>query len=361
MRIAFVCDTAYQVLNALNYVYANKAQENLEADLFVGYQFHNAEELACRLRKELVFANIYGYHTRRKSVGIVEKLQRIYQIMTPMKTVHSYLAEPAQLRDKNYAQIFMSMPTQFSVAMAFAYPNAEIYAFDDGIGSYEDGIGLNAVSRLNQIIYRIVGKDLSRVTPKAVYLNNPAFYRGDESVKALPSLADAPQEFWGILERVWQYPNDGYYSRYKFICLTQPNDDNLPGSDAIQDAMLEGMMSHKEHCMVRPHPRQQDLQVNGLMLDDHRDMWELVCAGQIDDSHILVSLFSTSQLIPKMFYDKEPTLVFTGWMMPGGVTEASGAACMKVIDRLRQQYTHPERIFVPKSREEYEELLQMLG
>lgn len=357
MRIAFICDTAYQVFNALNYASANMAEE---IDLYVGHQFHQSQEIAKRVREEKVFANVYGFFPPFVANTLKGKINRILRIAVPKKTVQQQLEQDEDISGKAYDKIFMSLITHFSSLFAFMYPKAEIYFFDDGTGSYDGCLGVRTTNKVNRLMYRLLGKDLNRLIPKATYLNNPAFAKKVEGEVnlPLPSLTQADELFWQRVRRVWAYRDDGYYASRQILLLTQPADDqNASITEQALRNVLEKLMPYKDICLARPHPRQKDVNTGDIPKDDHRDMWELVCANQIKDSHILISSYSTSQILPKMLYDKEPIIICYFGIEQEMKATANFAGMGQTIQRVRAAYRHPERVMCPARLDDFDKAI----
>lgn len=355
MNLAIVCDTAYQVLNAVNFVYHLKQETGHTADIYIGHQFHGSRDVACRLQKEGLFDCVYSYLPKKPNGGALQKLKRLVEIAVPAFGVKQMLMDPVP--KKAYDTLMMSMATHFSVSMAFLYPKAQIWYYEDGTGSYSGDTGISMMRGGNRMVYRLLGKNLDRIAGEALYLNNPGFAteRITLEIRPLPVLAEAPEALRQMLHRIWDIACPDYYVRHKVIYLTEPNDDGQPGYDRIHRLSAQLLKRYAKDGLTRPHPRQLQMEADGLELDTHRDLWELVCAEQIGNGHILMSIYSTAQWIPKILFDKEPSLIFTYRAVPGLIPGDDFSHMDAAVKRLRDSYRNPEKIHVPDSEEALEQ------
>ena len=358
MKIAIVCDTAYQVLNALSLTNEFVQDAENSVDLFIGHQFVNSRKIAEQIQKENICTAVYGFVPKKQAAGMVGKVKRVFEIIDNEKSVLGQLEEAVDVKAKQYDAIFMSLPSHFATSLTFMFPKAKVYYFDDGIGSYNGSIGINCIAKMNQIIYRLLGKNLNQLKPEVVYLNNPGFSRNlDQELRQIPALTNATSQFWDMISRIWSYEDDGYYRNHKVLYLTQPSDGDVT-YDEVHDLMVELLDPYSETCLLRPHPRQTDVNSGSMEIDNHRAMWELVCAGQITDEHLLISHYSTSQILPKIIYNKEPVLVFCYKMAVSKSTSIDTTEMDDVVQRLREAYSDPSKIYVPETREEMVMVLQ---
>lgn len=341
-------------MNAINIVYHGRQTEKLEADLFVGHQFSGSREMTKRLSGEGLFDNIYGYLPKRKASGVLGKLERVLDIISPIRGLRGQLEDRVDFDNKQYDLILASMATHFSVSLIFAFPNAKVIYFDDGLGSYIHELSLSMLSTFNQKIYKLLGKELNRIIPEKIYLNNPGF--ADSSIQnkvcALPNLLNASSQLWDIFRRVWNYSGDGYYRDHKLICMTQPDMGGGDRDRVVHDGLVSVIRAVGGNWLIRPHPRAQNAEIVGFDMDDHKEMWELICAEQITDSHVLLSDFSTAQFIPKMLFDIEPYIIFGYMLASDYLTPEQMEEYHSLIRRTREKYHDPQKVLVVESEEQ---------
>ena len=167
-----------------------------------------------------------------------------------------------------------------------------------------------------------------------------------------------PKDLLAIFKRVWDYSADGYYAKYPIIFLSSP-----PTSQreiVAYEILVKSLTPVRDACLLRPHPSHKDIDSNGIEIDDHREMWEFICADQISDDHVLISSFSTAQMIPKMFFDKEPTVIFVCKMVFQYIDQPTQDNIMALINRIKEKYRNPEKVYTPETEEELSEILKNL-
>ena len=95
--------------------------------------------------------------------------------------------------------------------------------------------------------------------------------------------------------------------------------------------------------------------------DAYCNLWELECINQIDDRNILISAFSTTQFMPKILKDVEPTVLFTYRLLLSDLDDPFLKDFANLIDDFRGLYRNPEKIYVPATFEELETILDTLS
>ena len=223
----------------------------------------------------------------------------------------------------------MAVWTIWSVALYFSSNVKQVHFFEDGTGSYfRDLSGFQSRAKF---VYRLLGRDLDRLNPCALYLNNPNLCQEkiDCPIYSLKGIMAIDSDSREKIYQAFDYKRDGYYTGYPIIYLTQPNDNNVPDMEEMDDKI-------------------------------HQDMWELVCADQITDSHVLVSVFSTAQITPKLLYNKEPYLILLYNLYPGLLPQMR-EEILGLIGQIRNVYTRPKKVFLPNTLEELKECIDYIA
>lgn len=354
MKIAFICDTPYQIVNCINYCYHLQDRENAVVDLYLGHQFFGSYELKERLGKENIFQNIYGFEDKNSSNKVIHYFRRMRNILSPRSYLEHIMEDEVDLTRKEYDSIFLSVPTMFAIAFRSLFKAASMNYYDDGLGSYYG----NLVDRMNQSpqgrLCHIFGIHLEQMEAKALYVNNTALCKSTmtNDICPLPSMLHCSKDFLELLYRVFSYIPNPDYDKYRMIYLSQPNDqgDLKMAHQAMQ--IMKALQPYEKQCMVRPHPRQKELDTGKLFTDKTRGLWELLCADQITEDHILLGTFSTAQMIPKLLYQKEPYLIFMYQIEHPMSKTMNYSSIEQMIQDLRAVYKHPEKIKVPKDLSE---------
>ena len=344
---AFLTDTPYQVVNAVNFVSSAK---DLRADIYIYDQFAAAGQIAERLRETGLFEDVVLIRKYKTHGNVIRKLARLFQLAVPGRTLCRYAGR--NLKNKNYKTVYLSFFTAFTDTVRMAYPYAEFCQYEDGIGSYAcDDLEHAFRAGFFDFINRYFFCDRLSYQVKTLYLHHPECYRGGAfaQIEALPPVRD-----FDTLKTVFDYTPNAQYQTHKIVYLTQPLGETAIGAHAKQteDALLSAV---GENALLRIHPRQTAETYAGYTVDSRRNLWELECAGSITDEHVLIGAFSTAQFTPKMLYDKEPTVIFTYKLYGNALKDADRTVAM-----LRNMYRQPQRVIVAESLSDLQRLLDDL-
>lgn len=201
MRICWICDTAYQLLNCINYVVSNKLDDSI-VDLYIGRQFFKAEEIERKIRQENLFHIVAAYIPLKNERGVLGTIKKVRGVISPKYRLSRMLIDDIRLIPDKYDAIFMSVPTYFPISMVFQTNADNVFYFDDGSGSYTGDV--SAYSLKTRIIYFILGHSLKRLKPKALYLNNVSFCRSTMNCKKiqLPKIGKGNSDVVKLFSRI---------------------------------------------------------------------------------------------------------------------------------------------------------------
>jgi len=334
----FVCHTPYQVVNTLSL-----ATKSEKADVCVCAQFKDAEVVAENLKKTGLFQNVILYKNfKTYKNGMVQKAVTLLRLILPGTTLASLRV--GKKANSNYRALYFSYFTPFTDCLKLTNPTATIHMYEDGVGSYcitdlEDFARTGIFKIFNAVFFN----DALTYRAKSLHLNRPACYMGVpyESVEQLPAVTDT-----AALETVFGYTENPAYADNRFVYLTQPLEETAVGekAKAIEETLLSAC---GDRAVLRVHPRQNRERYAAYTQDTAGNLWELECAKQITDTHILIGAFSTAQFTPKMLFDREPTVVFTHKLY-GNLLDTADA----MIDILKKMYRAPEKIVVVETEEQ---------
>lgn len=344
----FVVFTPYQVVGAVNFVQG--AQDGKEYDIYVHDFFTGAQAVAEALKKTGLFCSVVFISRYNEYTGIVQKLITLIRILAPIATLRRHTDKG--FVPKKYDVIFMTGYIPMVDSVKLANPHADIYEYEDGMASYyyDD---MQSVVRTG--LFQVINKWLlgGRLTfrSKRIYLNHPQLYKGGETTPAYPIPRPKNND---ALKTVFSYQPNPLYETYQTVYLTQPLQETPIGAHALT-VEKDILAILGKDIALRIHPRQSVEDFAGYTCDTYNNLWELECAEQITDNHILIGACSTAQFTPKMLCDKEPIVIFT-FPMYGEYF----SAFTRMVDMLRSMYTHPERVILVRSAKELQAAMQEL-
>ncbi len=352
-ELAFIADTPVQVLNCIR-LRQGVAELQDRCDIFIGLQFADAEEIAKRLKATGLFEHVFTYLPEIKdAVGWATKARYIAKPQARLVSMLVDEIDPSRLSD--YTTIFMSLFTRFAVALRFFNKKAETIFYDDGIGSYNDGIFSLGDSAKRRFAYGLFGYRFSDISPHVIYLTSPGFaqyQRQDIEKREIPR--ETSVELQETIAEVFAIGQAPEIPLHQLTYFTQPAaDDPLMASAVSQtdDALIASGVD----ALVRRHPREPQVPLGNFALDTSHAMWEIVASTCVDDDSVLMTVFSTTLFVPKLSYDMEPRLVFTYKLSYKG--EAADRMD-GLVKRLRARYRDPSKIVTPECRADLDAILQ---
>lgn len=360
MKIAIVCATPYQTLNALN-LSCNVLCKKMDKDLF--YKIYSPESQAVLNNIQSynaqykIWDNIYPYQLLKKERSLTYYINDLVQAIYPNKYVTDAVTVSFNIKHKKYDYITITSATDFEIALTRIFPNAETLAYDDGLGSY---IGDIVHDNDLKLIWKILGRRKDKIWPKLLYVNNVSFCRSSltPSIKALPTLVETAPSYRVMISHIFNYNPSDQYTKHPFIFLTQPFNELGTNIFSLSKALEHNLVKYKPYVLVRIHPRDN----SKLFLDWERDnthnLWELVCKNDISDSHILVSICSSAQIMPKVLFNKEPYLIFLYRLFPSINQNLIKYRILPIIELVKEGYTNKNKIYVPSN---FDELISVLN
>lgn len=350
-KIAFLVDTPLQLLNVLTYVIDNKLQH--QADLFIVAQFKNADSIVTNVKQGSFFNNVYVLNKERK--GLLKHIYTIMGLLMPDLYCKMLLGEG--IRNKKYSAIYFSAPTKMFDFIIAASRAKHIYGVEDGIGSYSGDIFHDYLSKRYLFFRKILGNDY---TVKKLYLRTPEYYCGPFSNMVCPLIMDRNISIFKDVYSVFNYKISNLYN-HRIIYVNQPIIDFKQEHIQYEKAIINKITSKtKNKLLVRLHPREtfNDVYMD-CEIDTEGNMWELLCAHCITNNSCIIGMFSTSQFVPKYFYNTEPLVVFT-FRLYKDLDAMTVNRYEKQANQLRNLYTNTKNVVIINTVEEIDQIIQKL-
>lgn len=356
MKIAIISDTPYQLMNSINFMANNR---NFQYDLFIGQQFRNCEHITTYVAETGLADHIYPYECvkyRNILFRYTMKLKETLKLKPYLKKCTYGKFDPSE---NEYDYIAMSLYTNFSEAFKIYYSSIPVVFYDDGFGTYSGNtVPINYGVR--KTVTKLLGKEFPDLTPCAVYLNNPEAYSISyiSNVKKLPKL-DPKNVAFPYLLKVFSVAESGKY-RNKAVFLTQPNDFKFSiYGEIIQRIIM--LLRESISVIVRVHPREnvEDYQKFGVDIDDD-SLWELSCMTEITSNSVLIGIYSSSQIMPKILFNKEPYLIFLYKVFKKMYTVEQFKMIADIVEDIVAKYSDNQKIYIPDNLDELSLVIKKL-
>lgn len=356
MTIAICAATPFQSLNAINLA-MHSLDSNARKILFYRNYSSTTEKILHGILQYSIFDEVYEYDLVKKSNKPLYLLNDLIQAINPCLFLRWITKEHIDITKNRIDLITVTSGTEFEVALARIFPNAEIIAFDDGLGSY---VGDIVHDHKLKWIWRALGRRTDWIKPSSLYVNNIDFCESTlaEHKVNLASLSSMNEMDKQLLNNIFGMSNSDLYLRRHLIYLSQPI--NEIGNDLEKiEAKVENCLSKFENeCIYRKHPRDMHKTEFEFAEDQTNTLWELVCSEKINDNNILLSLCSSAQIMPKMLYNKEPWLIFVYKLYGLENSYIYIHRFKPIIEMIKSKYKDGSKIIEPVSFVELENIIR---
>lgn len=361
MKLAFVCDTPYQVLTAVNLYWTSFYAEKQTADLYIVDQFKDASKIYNNIVKEDLFDNVYLLNreeNRFMPSGIKRYIKVAYSYLNPVHAINNQSKEikPQSLKNR-YDKIFSSVMTCFVSALIKLNKKAEFSLFDDGLGSYYGDIVYNGGGIAYRCFSKITKTGIYAKRAEKLYVNNKEMCQSKAAdiFIQIPKMDDS---FFEIANRVFSL-KESISENKRIIFLSQPS-TGLQTIENDMQRLVEILRVYKDNVTVRLHPREINYEkYKEFQLDTSGELWELKVSKMDMDDMILIAAHSTAQITPKVIFDKEPSLIFT-YYLSTAYTDIEKKAFDDISNNLKNHYRDKRKIMIPKDENELKLLLKGL-
>ena len=353
-RYAVLAGTPYTLFNILNFV-ENTIDKNSVVDLYVR-SMPMTESYISKIKSKRLFNDVYTFKLRPKEHSIGYYFYDLRQAVFPAMFLEEIIQEPINLNDKNYDVITITSGFEVEMALVRVFPTAAQVAIEDGLGSY---IGDIVHDHRLKWIWRVLGRRTELIQPEILYVNNKDACKSTltHNIENLMNLDDCSETFQKLINEIFQCKNTELYAKADLIYLTQPVEDLAINREQVNSIMEEVFIISKDRLLVRKHPRDTGYYKQNIKQDEKLSLWEMICKYYVHDDKCLIGICSTAQIMPKMLFNYEPTIIFTyklfNWKQKIGAYELFE----KVEQMIRDLYKNKERVFAPKTTSELQEFL----
>ena len=362
---AFICETQLHIFNAINFVENDIEESRGSAEIYIYNNFGGAEAIAARLKDAELFNEVYFINRYNEKVDAFTKLRNLYRLFFPKRTLISHIEEKSGFKKKNYKHLCMYSYTMRSRNFLRSFSGADIIMIEDGIGAYYANTMKDHIEGIYKLLDKYVFWGKYECNPDRLYVYRPELsdHEVTDNIFALPKI-DAQNTAVGIAHKVFSYKENNQYSDKRYIYFTQPLEllqgGFIKDSEDSAYAVMEKLGLAKE-LIFRVHPRQQDAETYGCERDTAGNFWEIESLMSINENHVFVSAFSTAAFTPKYINDIEPYVIFTFKLNFREYDSVYWKKVEKFTERFATLYKDNNKVFMPASYEELENILKMIS
>ena len=353
--IAFACDTPIQVLNAMNL--KETYYKDFESDIYIYNQFNSASRIYDRLLKNGMFSNVFLINPFRKYSSTVQKVVTIKRMAFPYGVLSKYCTQKKVIR-KRYDVIAFSFITPFTISLFGVAKASEFILLEDGIGTYVN----NILDDYTSSIFKKIAAHTyygNIFVPEKIAVYNPDMLKR-HNVTVLKLESNFSYDLREKTEFVFGYQDNMFYKDNKIVYLTQPLQENKEFSAEKAEKIIQVLRKSKDNIVIRVHPRDNEDYYKEFSRDLVNNLWELECIHQISDESILIGGYSTTQFMPKILKNTEPYIIFLYKLLFDNLESTYWKNTEIFIEKFRNSYSHPNKIIIPQSVDELEEVLDKI-
>lgn len=359
MHYLYYCNSAYQILTALNLHWHRKYAsfeniENYDADMIILNSFNEAEGISQVIRNSSLFERVLLVDKSYNS-GRFHALNTVIDFLRP----DLYLKKHYGIDKKDVLNRYtcISVPKYSTITAAIWRLNrkAALHILEDGAGAYFGSIRLTPDSRLYKKFYRTFNSNKDFYDYQKLYLNNAELYTGKETDR-IETIPKYNEEFLKEVRKMFaDYMDiDDLKDRniYYFAQFLNNKDINI-----FIDGLLEDMNRYQKQIVYIPHPRHKDDKIYPFAYANQKQIWELRQSNIDDlDRKLLISIHSTACFTPKILFDKEP-YVLLFYDLCDDVVTTRNERFDKFVELFKKSYRDPDKIMIPSTVDEFKKCI----
>ncbi|MGY4687977.1 hypothetical protein [Petrotoga sp. DB-2] len=363
--ILIVCSTPIQIMNALNLkltLLKNKAVDLIILD-------HSKDNVIYyeELKKFQFFNELFFLKSRNMSGGNSEIKWIRY-----LKTANHYLRKNELLKQstgfkKKYEEFFVCYPDIPSEIIYYLIkknnPSVRLNMLEEGIFAYT--YFLHKYSLLRRMFTNFIFGGKTFKNYQKAYIYRPDFMEesGENiELKKLPFIDRNNNEIVQIFNNVFEYKNtDNTEWEQKVFYFDQPLQFQSINATVLKLVdFINAKLSPKFRLNIKLHPRTDKNKFgNKVSVIQTRVPFELVVANNEVKDKILISVFSSACLNPKIMFDEEPYVILLYKLVDLSML-GHNERIFNIAHKVKESYKAKNKFFIPETFEELSEILVFL-
>lgn len=299
---------------------------------------------------------IFTRHLKEHNLLPIRIFQNAYRYLHWEKYINKLFCDKDISDLQRYDIIVSPVYDGAAIILKMANPSAKVYLYEEGTYAYVAKHPFTP-NLCDSIALAIIGEKKTTWRCDGLYVNSKATFLAMNSakggcVRGLPNIGEMDADMVKtVTESIGGYGALNY-SQKKMIYLTQP----FASHREIINAFYE--LVGRDLC-VRPHLNDKNL-YNEIEIETEKSLWELICARDITDNHILIGAFSTAQVAPKWYFNKEPFVIFTYPYFEKAGFGTYKDSYGKIIETTRKLYSNPKKVFEVKDLSDIPRILEQI-
>lgn len=364
--ILIVCSTPLQIMNALNLKLT--FLKNEAVDLII--LDHSKDNIIYyeELKKLNFFNDCFFLRTRNMNGGSSEIKWIRY-----LKTANHYLRKNKLLKqsivfNKKYEEFFVCSPDLPSQIIYYHIkkinPSVRLNMLEEGTFAYY--YFLHKYNLLKKMFTKFIFGGKTFKNYQKAYIYRPDFMEesGENiELKKLPFIDKKNKEIVQIFNKVFEYENtDSVEWEQKVFYFDQPFQyQSINKSVKKLVDFISTKLTPKFQLNIKLHPRTDENEFgNKVHVMQTRVPFELVVANNEVKDKILISVFSSACLNPKIMFDEEPYVILLYKLIDLSLLTNLNERSFNLANKVKESYKAKNKFFIPETFEELSEILDFL-
>ncbi len=362
MRL-FIVTSVYQFMNAIT-VQLN--DRSVRSDLLCAMNLLEETFNLDTLRKEKIFEDVYSWTGNVQCFKMINRTKGEKIKNTAKKVIYAarkkMLLKGFPKIDKHYDEIcigYPDFPTRLACQVLKSKDTVRTI-LEEGMYTYD------FLTRKENFFKRkafelFIGEEVVSKSEK-VYIYRPDMLRlGVREMEVIPIRPEL-DSLGPIIKKCYKHELPMIEEIDKpVIMFDQDMQDNVMTD--IQCKMADYIVSQfgRENTVVKMHPRTVDIPYGqNIPVYKAKCPFEILMSTIDIENKILVSLISTASMNPKLILDAEPTVIFAAKIAGHDKSEAEIEETLKIVTRIKSIYRNPEKIMIPETMEDFENMVKKL-
>lgn len=364
----FIASTPYNLFNYINMKINLFKNENV--DLIISNFDKKNENYYNNLKRLNIFNNVYFVEQskfnendliknplkRNIKKTIAEIINRFF--FDYYFSIYCSKMDKKRKYDEIYVDAFGFMPRFIFNHYYKNNKQVKIFKVDCGVESYFDARENNQITRKQKYI---TGKIQKRLSGYYLYSSELANV-GNYPVFLLPKINTCDKSFVNIINSVFEYtdylvkhPNNGII----FFDQVLSDDINLDNKEEEIIQCLQRILGNDYSVKLHPRTSIDSVRYKNIeTIKTNSTMEILLLNNFFNNEDVFITPFSTAVALPKLLFDKEPTIIILTKLFEEMYIE--GVLTTQYFSKIANTYSDKGKVIIPASLKEFEKILMEL-
>lgn len=328
MKDLFICNTPYQLFNAVNLV-CNKFQEKESRPDIIVSNHSKVSEYEENLRQSELFENVYYAQTLElsRSFYFFKDKKKHSALMNPQKVLSSIL-------NINYCQydriFFANIEGYVNLIFRYVITQREDVLFEyyeDGWTSYTMNLSVYAYSPYEKYFYETLHNKILQKSIDHIWLYKPDLFCANQSdsgkLKEIPQISIGDIKFKECVNQIFDYKDALEYSKENIFLEEAFSEDGYKNND-LELARAVCNFVGKQNFLLKRHPRLKADRWQNLGITTNTDVkipWEVLILNNDFSAKKIFTVSSNACMTPQLVFGITIPVFYLKKALKGGLSQ----------------------------------------